>query len=194
MLECRSVRLRPIEEKDIPQLLAWRNDVSQLHLWSTYKHISAYPDAMNELIADLHRNWHITMAIERIRDCLLVGFIYSYEAQFVDGHCFVTTFVDEKYQRRGYGAIAHGLFLDYLFTFFGFNKIYTDICAFNEHSLKTAQDSGYTVEGRFPMHRFYNGAFHEMARFAFYRTQHQDLRQRLARMSKSSTERSAESS
>jgi RimJ/RimL family protein N-acetyltransferase len=156
-------------------------------LWSNYKHLTGHPVALDELMADLHANWHITLMIER-RDNQTVGFIYSYEAQFVDGYCFVTTFIDKRFQRRGYGALAHGLFLDYLLTYFSFNKIYTDVYGYNEHSLQTVENSGYAVEGRFPMHRYHNGAYHEMIRLAFYRTQHPGLRQRLARFSGDSTE------
>lgn len=188
MLEARGICLRPVRDSDLPLLIAWRNDPAQLHLWATYRHIGTETETVEEVLNELDHNRHITMVIERVRDDAVVGFIYSYDVQFVDGFCFITTFVDSRHRGKGYGAVAHGLFLDYLLTFFHFGKVYGDVYSYNPASLSALLNAGYKIEGRFPSHRFYNGKHYEMVRLAFYRAQHGELRRLMAKMSASSTE------
>lgn len=163
------VNLRTISEDDLGLLYDWREDPESLYLWTSYRHIGAREETERELVEDIRSHWHLYFIIETAVEHKPVGFIYSYEHQLVDGHCTVTTFVDKEYRTRGYGVEAHALFLRYVFAFFNFRKVYGDFYEFNKLSLSVIAKSGYRLEGTFPEHRYFNGAWHTMRRFAFYR-------------------------
>lgn len=163
------VRLRTIRKDDIELICGWREDPESLYLWTSYRHIGTREESERELEEDIRTRWHLYFIIETAIGHEPVGFIYSYDHQLVDGHCTVTTFVDQKYRTRGYGAEAHALFLRYIFAFFDFRKVYGDFYEFNKASLSVIVKSGYRLEGTFPEHRYFNGAWHTMKRYAFYR-------------------------
>lgn len=163
------VNLRPVQRDDYSLLCNWRENPNSLYLWTSYRHIGTREESEQELENNLSVHWHLCFMIETVSDHKTVGFIYSYEVQLVDGNCIVTTFLDQKYRNKGYGAEAHALFLRYAFAFFNFRKIYSDVYAFNNASLSVLTRSGYRLEGTFPEHRYFDGAWHTMERFAFYR-------------------------
>jgi len=71
----------------------WRNDMSTLHLWSIRRHTVNFDEFAAELKADFAIDRHIQLMIEKVADNSLVGTIYSYNAQFVDGHCWITIYI-----------------------------------------------------------------------------------------------------
>ena len=169
MLKGHLVNLRAVEEKDLPLLLSWRNDLESLYLWSTYRHIDDESYGMEQIVIDLRRNRHVTFIIERKREKEPIGFIYSYEFSLSDRHCTVTTFISREYKSHGLGAEGHALFLNYLFSYYDLIKVYADIYENNTFSLNASLRGGYIVEGRFPRHRFHNGEWLTMLRLALYR-------------------------
>lgn len=163
------VNLRAVRRDDYELLCDWREDPESLYLWSSYRHIGTREENEQELERDLRTNWHLCFIIETAVEHKSIGFIYSYDAQLIDGRCIVTTFIDRKHRSNGYGVEAHALFLRYAFAYFDLRKIYSDVYDFNEKSLSVFAKSVYRLEGTFPEHRYFNGSWHTMKRFAFYR-------------------------
>ena len=89
-LQGKRVRLRPCEETDMDTMYKWRNDISTLHLWSIRRHTVNFDEFAAELKADFAIDRHIQLMIEKVADNSVIGTIYSYNAQFVDGHCWIT--------------------------------------------------------------------------------------------------------
>jgi len=89
-LQGKRVRLRPCEETDMDTMYKWRNDMSTLHLWSIRRHTVNFDEFAAELKADFAIDRHIQLMIEKVADNSVIGTIYSYNAQFVDGHCWIT--------------------------------------------------------------------------------------------------------
>jgi RimJ/RimL family protein N-acetyltransferase len=90
-----------------------------------------------------------------------------------DGHCFIGAFIDEKYRRRGYGPETMLLYVRYLFAMYALRKIYVEIFDYNALSLGSLLSTGLpegciTKEGCFKGHRYFNGAYHDVHRFAIY--------------------------
>lgn len=163
------VNLRTVRRGDYDLLCNWREDTESMYLWTSYRHIGTRADNENELEENLRFHWHLCFIIETVERQKPIGFIYSYEAQLVDGNCVVTTLVDKEHRTRGYGVEAHALFLRYIFTYFGFRKIYSDVYDFNQSSNSILKKSRYQLEGTFPKHRYFGEAWHTMKRYAFYR-------------------------
>ena len=105
-LQGKRVRLRPCEETDMDTMYKWRNDMSTLHLWSIRRHTVNFDEFAAELKADFAIDRHIQLMIEKVADNSVVGTIYSYNAQFVDGHCWITIYIEPDKTRVGFGAEA----------------------------------------------------------------------------------------
>jgi RimJ/RimL family protein N-acetyltransferase len=73
------------------------------------------------------------------------------------------------------------LFIDYLFTYFSFRKIYLDVYEYNNASVDPVKNFSFQLEGVFGEHRYFDGKWHTMNRYALYRTEIDRVRQFLAR-------------
>jgi len=99
-LQGKRVRLRPCEETDMDTMYKWRNDMSTLHLWSIRRHTVNFDEFAAELKADFAIDRHIQLMIEKVANNSVVGTIYSYNAQFVDGHCWITIYIEPYRERK----------------------------------------------------------------------------------------------
>ena len=183
-LQGKRVRLRPCEETDMDTMYKWRNDMSTLHLWSIRRHTVNFDEFAAELKADFAIDRHIQLMIEKVANNSVVGTIYSYNAQFVDGHCWITIYIEPDKTGVGFGAEAVALMLAYLFSYFGFHKIYTDVYDYNEASVSNMESGSFVEEGRFKEHRFFAGKRHDMVRYAIYSSQLPRIQQFITRLTK----------
>ena len=185
-LKGKRARLRPItEEVDLPILYKWRNNLDSLYLWSVRRYPVTFDEFTEEFRHDLETDKHVQMIIESNSTKEPVGAIYSYDVNFIDGYCFVTIYVDSPYVRKGYGAEALPLFVNYLFTYFNFYKIYMEVYGYNDISISGIQKAGFLEEGNFKEHRLYDGKRHNMLRFALYRNRLPYIRKFIGRLTKS---------
>lgn len=169
-LETSRIALRAIEEGDYPILLRWRNQERFLHLFSGRRNI------VNSLtfLAEMKKAFegggrHLQFLIVRKKDQSPIGTIYSFNLDLTDGNLFVNVFIDERFERCGYGAEAVALITCYLFDHLPLHKIYFEVFAYNALSHSTMQNAGFIEEGRFKEHRFYGGQRHDVIRLAVYR-------------------------
>jgi len=180
---CRGVLLRALREADLPYFVEWRNDPKSLMYWLSNRAIIDEPAAVEEFWQQLRGDKHVLLVATR-QNGEVIGTIYSYNAQFVDQNCFVTAYIDGEYRNRGYGAVMMAMFIDYLFSYFSFRKIYLDIYEHNTSSTSAVESYGLKLEGHFPEHRYFDGEWHAMNRYALYRTEIERVRQFLARASR----------
>lgn len=177
----RFAHLRPIiGEEDLEIMFGWRNDLRTLDLWSTRRHLVSYPDFLEEFRHDIGSDRHIHLMITNKKET--IGMIYSYGVQWVDGHCFITTYLDPTKTKRGYGAEAFALFVNYLFRYFNFHKIYIDVYEYNQLSKKTIESAGFVQEGLFKEHRYMDGVRHALIRYALYRDKLPEIRKFIDRL------------
>lgn len=181
-LATKHILLRPIMDSDIDLLIKWRNDPTSIYLWSTRRNLISQTEARDEIAEDIRNNKHVWLMAQNARS--VIGTIYSYDAQFVDEHCWVTTYVTDGFRSRGYGPDMLGLFLEHLFAYYNFRKIYLDAYGHNRASWHTMQNFGFAEEGRFPEHRYIDGKWHDLIRFAVYRRDLVKIRDYLARRSR----------
>lgn len=180
---CRGILLRAVREADIPHFVRWRNDPESLMYWLSNRAIIDERSAIEEFWQQLRADKHVLLVATK-QDGEVVGTAYSYNAQFVDQNCFVTVYIDDKYRNIGYGAVVMALLTDYLFSYFSFRKIYLDIYEHNTPSTNAVESFGLKLEGHFPEHRYFDGKWHSMKRYALYRTEIEKIRQFLARARK----------
>lgn len=166
----KRVVLRPPSEEDIPTLWKWRNDLGNLHLWSPRRHPVTREEFLQEWWSDIASTWHEVLIIERRRSSEAVGFLFNYDTQFTDGHTTVTIFTDRLFRSGPYAAEAFTLFVQHLFSSFSFRKIYLNTYDYNE-AAKRILDRAREVklEGVFPQHRYWDGRWYVLYRYAVYR-------------------------
>lgn len=166
-LQTRSVILRPVEESDLELLKEWRNSADYMATCTT----SGICVSVEELRKQI-TNRPFQFMITHIRKGP-IGTIFANKANLVDGHLFITTFLDSSFRNRGYGPIALILAIDFSFTHYPLRKIYFDVYASNQNSRSSFEGGlkhlGFEREGVFREHRFYNGVYLDMIRFSIFR-------------------------
>ena len=185
LLSGRSLRLRPlVEPEDGGLIFNWRNDLDTLYLWSVSRKLVSQRQFEDEFLNKMHQHFHCYCMVDRQRgeeDSSTIGMCYSYDASDVDGYAFICTYIVPDLTGNGLGVQATALFVDYLFTYFSLRKLYVDIFEYNELSLRTCQRAGFTIEGDFRQHHYFNGRYWDQYRLALYREGWFDLRAKLIR-------------
>jgi len=166
-LSLRAVALTPVSGADMELLRRWQADSSSLCLWTMRRDILSQEEFTQAFASRLRNYYHIFLMIHY--GGRPVGFIYSYEPNFLDGHAFLTAYLDPDYRDRGIAAVAGLLFANYLFSYFPFRKLYCDVFEYNYRSLAALTGAGLATEGVFRAHRFYGGRYWTMYRLALYR-------------------------
>lgn len=149
-------------------------------LWGTRRTIVPHETALQEIEHDLGHDKHVWLMAENHQG-KIVGMVYSYNAQFVDEHCFSSTYVDAPFRGIGHGPEIQAMFLNYLFTYFNFRKVYYDVYSYNTMSNSTIRTFGLKEEGIFIQHRYFDGKWHNLMRYAVFREDIERIRAFLAK-------------
>ena len=157
------VNLRLFEpEKDIRQLYTYMMKPENQMLFSQ----TAIP--VNNLIMfeqwlndKFHYLYHDFFIIEN-KEGDAIGFTYSYEFYPNDGHCKFALCLYEESQNRGYGAVAAIKMLDYLFSLYSLNQVYTTVFDYNQNSLSINKKGGFVEVGILPNYKFYGGQYYSL--------------------------------
>ena len=161
MLEGKSVRLRQIEESDLPKLRDWRN--------SSY--IRAYTREYRPLNMLNQKKWfesllmdqsNIMFVIEKKDKEEIIGCCGLTHINWKEGHGEVSIYIgEEKWQEKGYASAALHLLLKYGFGELRLHRIYAIIFEYNESSIRLFEKNGFTLEGKYREARFLDGKFHD---------------------------------
>lgn len=161
ILEGKYIRLRQIEEKDLPRFRDWRNSP-----W-----IRAYTREYRPLNMLNQKEWFeslakdrssIMFAIEKKDDSKLIGCCGLTHLNWKEGHGEVSIYIgEEKWQSKGYASDALKLLLDYGFRELRLHRIYAIIYEYNEASVNFFEKNGFRFEGRHREARFWNGKFYD---------------------------------
>ena len=178
----RSVSLRQIEESDFPTLYVWRNSNSYRKYCSTRRDKISYDEYREEMRRDLAKDRHLQCVI--LHGSKVIGTIFSYGMNRTDGYTFITTYIEDAYDKKGYGAEAFALFSLHLFRSSDLYKIYTEAYSYNAHSIKCIQRAGLREEGRFVGHRTYDGRRYDLIRFALFIDQLPSLEKFVGRLTR----------
>lgn len=182
--EGRRIILRQIQKSDLESLWHWRNDPRFMNLCSARRQAVGFDDFKQELAYDFSHDRHVQCVIIRKKDAAHMGTIFSCRFNQSDGYLFVTTYLDGKYEKKGYGAWAFGMFCQHLFENYALHKIYTEVYDYNNYSLRTMLNAGLLEEGRLREHRLFQGQRKDLLILAFYRNKLDALRQFNERVNK----------
>lgn len=151
----RRIRLRLLDETDLPQTLVWRN-LDHIRIWFTHS---------DPLTPEMHRAWFekyrtrdndFVFIIEALSDDGLarpVGQVSVYDIDWEQGTAEVGRVLvgDPVAERRGYGVEAFHLLCDYALTGLGLRELLGRVLPHNVRSLNLCLRCGFVrqdeVEG-----------------------------------------------
>ena len=161
MLEGKHVRLRQIEESDLPKLRDWRNSPYIRAYTREYRPLNMSNQSrwLSSLIID---QTNIMFVIERLESSEIIGCCGLTHINWKEGHGEVSIYIgEEKWQEKGYASDALQLLLKYGFEELRLHRIYAIIFEYNGSSIKFFEKNGFTFEGRHRETRFWDGKFHD---------------------------------
>ena len=155
------VRLRAIEEPDLPALLAWANDEelwSNLGGWRLPSNSESIKRWFATLGADPLNN---RFAIETLDGGRLIGTTNLVDIDWKNGHATNgITLGPPDERRRGYGLDTVMAVMRYAFDELRLERLETDIIEYNEASLRLyIGKCGWTEEGRARRWHFRKGRY-----------------------------------
>jgi len=161
MLEGTHVRLRQIEESDLPKLRDWRNS----------PYIRAYTREYRLLNMLNQKKWfeslftdqsNIMFAIEKKDTKEIIGCCGLTHINWKEGNGEVSIYIGEReWQGKGCASDALQLLLKYGFEELRLHRIYATIFQYNNASVKFFERNGFKLEGKHREARFWKGKFHD---------------------------------
>jgi len=164
MLEGKKVRLRLLEEKDLLQIVEWRN--------KNYNHFYEFPLAESGQQTWYRENYigsnDVLFIIERVDEeeklaKLNVGMVGLRNIDLRNGNAEFGRFVvEEKQRKKGYGEEAIKLVLEYAFKHLRLNRLYLDTLDSNKEAIELYKKIGFEVEGVKKEHVFKDGKYRHL--------------------------------
>jgi RimJ/RimL family protein N-acetyltransferase len=161
MLGGKHVKLRQIEEVDLPKLRDWRNS-PYIRAYTREYHPLNMLNQNRWLSSLLTDQTNIMFIIEKLDTSESIGCCGLTYISWKEGHGEVSIYIgEEKWQEKGYATDALQLLLKYGFNELRLHRIYAIIFEYNEASVKLFDKNGFKFEGRHKEARFWDGKFHD---------------------------------
>jgi RimJ/RimL family protein N-acetyltransferase len=161
MLDGKYVKLRQIEEVDLPKLRDWANSPYIRAYTREYRPLNMLSQKIwfESLLTDRS---NIMFAIEKKDNSEVIGCCGLTYINWKEGHGEVSIYIgEEKWQEKGYASDALHLLLKYGFGEMRLHRIYAVIFGYNEASIKFFEKNGFKLEGKHREARFWDGKFHD---------------------------------
>jgi len=177
MIYGQRIRLRAIDESDLPLFAEWLNDPEVLHGLTMYQPFSLTeeeqwfesilksPAEQHPLVIDIRagENW---IPVGNVGFSSLDWRIRSAEVGIVIG--------DKKYWNQGYGTEAMRLILRHGFSTLNLNRIMLRVYANNPRAQRTYEKVGFVLEGRLREAHFYAGKYVDVLMMSVLRSEWTD--------------------
>lgn len=157
------VRLRAMDDDDLPDLVRWWRDPE----WAVLQQIIVRPRPTDS-VTEMFRNWSTS---ERSGDAgfsvvdrtsgTLVGHVTLFGADLPVRAATLAVMIGGEHTGHGYGTDAVRLVTDYGFREMGLNRIEIQVHAFNDRARAVYAKTGYQVEGVRREAIFHDGHFHD---------------------------------
>jgi RimJ/RimL family protein N-acetyltransferase len=149
-IQGRLVSMRPISREDYPTLFRWRSSFETVHWLNFRRRIGPFEEFVRELEGMLPGS--VLLLIRRAKTGDPIGFALGYNVNPWDGSMGATMYLEERFQKRGYGGEATLLWTDFLFKTFPLRRITAEIYEFAEPTLAIVQAMGAEEVGFMPEH------------------------------------------
>lgn len=163
-LKSKRVHLRPVNPDDYKTLFLWHSDPTNLHMWWADRHIQSFEEFANDFQRKLKSLIQTIFVIEvkEGESGNRAGMVYTYNAAWTDRYTYLCVYLSPEYTARRIGPEAGYLAAEYAFAYFGFRKLYAEIFAYNQPSLKAALTNGFKEEGCLKAHRWFGDRYWDL--------------------------------
>lgn len=164
-LKTENIVLRPFNPDDFKIVFRWQSNTDNLYLWWADRTVLPFDefvaDFQRRLKGSIHQIFMVDV-IESDEKAKTVGMVYNYQTNMVDKFTYLCVYLIPEYTAQGIGTKAGYLFTDYLFSNFGFRKIYSEIFDFNQPSLKASTRNNFKEEGCLKNHRWFGDRYWDL--------------------------------
>jgi RimJ/RimL family protein N-acetyltransferase len=170
MILGKRVRLRAIEESDLPSLAEWMNDPEISHAvvgWSFPVSLAGQREWFERALHDRNNQRWIVETMEGA----VIGLTGLWEIDWRNRHALSALKLGSKdYRGKGYGSDAILTLMTYAFMEVGLNRLWTEILHYNAPSYRAyVERGGWKVEGILRQHAFRAGVLHDVLRVGILR-------------------------
>ena len=161
MLEGKYVKLRQIEESDLPKLCDWRNSPCIRVYTREYRPLNMLNQKrwFESLLTDQS---NIMFVVEKKDNNEIIGCCGLTYINWKEGHGEVSIYIgEENWQKKGYATDALQVLLKYGFGELRLHRIYAIIFEYNESSIKFFEKNEFKFEGRQRESRFWDSKFYD---------------------------------
>lgn len=153
--------LRPLLSDDFRNIFSWQTDISDMYLWWEERYVLSYEQFCDNFQRRLRGFIDTALMVDIVNKAghSTAGMIYNYKSNYIDKNTYICIYLDKQFRNKKIGTDAGYLFLKYLFSYFGFNKIYAEIFEYNEVSLHIAKRNFFIEEACLKNHRWYGNRF-----------------------------------
>ena len=159
------VLLRPIDKKDLPKTLSWRNDPLIVEKILGYR----FP-----VTEDMEANWYqggdfvefptkIIFAIDLKSDHSMIGYTHLSKIDWISKTCFFGIVIgDPESQKKGYGNEAMHILFRYAFNTLNLRKVCLEVVSHSHGALSAYKKIGFCEEGLLRKQVFLNSEYHDV--------------------------------
>ena len=166
MLKGEKVVLRPFKRSDIKDYFRWFNDPEVSQYIGTYLPYTEMAEEkwIEEWSTKIKAGTDVVFGIEALDDDnRLIGTIALERISPKDHNAQFGIIIGEKsHWEKGYGTEAARLILDYGFNQLNLHRIWSDVLAFNERSIRLHKTVGFQEEVRQREVVFMDGEYHDV--------------------------------
>lgn len=169
MLKGKTVGLRAIEESDLPQLLAWRNQPEYRQYFREFHELSSTNQHGWYESRVLHDPNTIMFAIVRLADSKLLGACGLCYIDWVNRHADFSIYIGEGgiYIDDTYAIEAARLMMDYGRDELGLHRYWSEIYDIDEKKKVLFDRLGFQLEGRQKESHWTHGGWHDSLYYGF---------------------------
>jgi RimJ/RimL family protein N-acetyltransferase len=174
LLKGEKVTLRPLDLKDVEDMIRWSLDVELNILagWPSLSSIARMRERFEHRIKEPPEDL-IMMAIEV--DGKSIGGIALQNVDWEQQRGEIGLAIEKAYWSKGYGKDAVITFLQYVFLIKNIRKATAESYDFNRASISLFKSIGFTQEGLLRSHEFTTGAWRDMYVFGLFRDEFLEL-------------------
>jgi RimJ/RimL family protein N-acetyltransferase len=159
------VRLRHVEQEDLPQFVTWLNDPEVSHGLSL-----RFPMSMAE-----EENWFETMLkspieerplvieVKQGEEWQMIGNSGFHNLDWRNSNAELGIFIGDKaFWDQGYGTEVMGLLLRHGFSTLNLHRIYLRVFEDNPRAIRSYEKAGFVHEARMRQAEFHDGTYHDV--------------------------------
>jgi len=157
MLESEKLKVRAIEEEDLPKMVEWRNSLDAQKTFYEYEPLSIVKQ--REWFKEYLQGKHGKLWIIEV-DNKAIGTIGFHEIDFRNSHAkFGRFYIEPDSRKQGYGREALKLIIEYGFNHLNLNRIWLDTINGNAQAIFLYKKFGFVIEGVLINHIYKDGTY-----------------------------------